>query len=164
MGLDLTISITGDKQFARTLGVKREAVRDMRPAWRSIEKILNAFGKRQFASSGASDGLRRWAPLKESTQKQKPPNLRNKPLILSGKLRDALSSSNSFGSLRVKEKLQFVWGIDEFEIPYAVHHQFGTRKMPRRSPVRLTSQMRRLIVNAMHSHIVKSGQFERINL
>jgi hypothetical protein len=164
MGLTISIGVSGQYELSRTLGVNAAAIKDLTPAWNEIEKGLGKLQRSVFMNKGAYAGLSAWTPLKPATIKQKEKitkRFASFPLIRTQKLMNAWTKSDSAGSIRIKEPLFFIYGIDENEIPYARFHQVGTNRLPVRQHLRLPDATRTAIVKTIQTHIVKSGQFKR---
>lgn len=164
MGLQITIGASGQKELERTLAIKASQIKDLRPAWKTIERLMVAMQKKIFMAKGAGEGLPAWAKLKPGTVKEKQrnyPQWANFPLIRTQKLFKAWTKEGSPGAVRIREPLLFAFGIDESEIPYARHHQWGTSKMAKREHLRIPDGMRKSIVKVIQAHVVKTGQFER---
>jgi len=162
MALKLDISIAGDQQLKRALGVRLDKVDDLRPAWDEVDAYLNKLHVRRFKHKGAIDGLPKWAALSKYTRDRKPPHLRDKPLILTGRLLRSLSNSKSSGALREKKKHYFKWGVDETRVPYAGKHQTGEPpRLPQRKPINLANKHRRQITRIINDFLHKTNQFER---
>jgi len=165
MSLQVRIGVTGGVELSRRLQVKAELIKDLRPAWDVIEKLISTLQAKVFSSKGASYGLPAWAPLKEKTiaqKRSKYPQNAEYPLIRTGALRDAWTKDTS-ASIRTKEPLFFFFGINEHDLPYAKVHQTGGPRanIPKREHLRLPSSVRTGIVKAIQAHLVKTGQFQR---
>lgn len=178
MALKLDIAFDGDKQLSRTLAVTTKNVKDLRPAWDDLEKVLNEFQKAVFLGKGkagskswfgvsASGDLNAWKKLKPKTIEQKR-KVAGKyapyPLIRTQKLMKAFTQNNASGAIRVKDRKTFVWGIDDNEIPYAVYHHRGGNKLPQRKVLRLPRNLRKIITKIVQRHLARTGQLIRSNL
>lgn len=161
MSFELNISLAGDEQLRRRLGITITAMKDWRPAFRAMSGLLNKFHVKVFKTSGAHSG-KKWAPLALGPPGAKnpvrgywkPPRLRDKPLILSGNLQGSLTSTNASSvALRIFKKRFMEWGIKEDKVFYAKFHQTGTPNMPARPPLRLTKEMRKEVGRIAQSHL-----------
>ena len=175
MGLKINIEFDGDKQVSRTLAIQTKAIKDLRPAWDDLEKILNQFQKGVFLGKGKaaskswfgvnpSGDLEAWQPLKDSTIKGKRGKYASYPLIRTQKLMKAFTQNNAEGAIRVKDRLAFVWGIDDNEIPYAVYHHRGGSRLPKRPVLRLPNNLRDIVAKVIQRYLAKSGQLLRTSI
>jgi phage gpG-like protein len=165
MSLQVRIGVTGGVELSRRLQVKASLIKDLRPAWNQIEKIVSTMQSKVFKSKGSAYGLPAWADLKEKTKAYKRkhyPDVADFPLIRTGKLLDAWTKDSS-AAVRIKEPLLFFFGVNEQEIPYAKFHQLGVpqNNLAKREHLRIPKGIRSSIIKAIQSHIVKSGQFQR---
>lgn len=173
MGLKITIGITGVPEVNRTLAIRMDRVKDLRPAWDKIEKVLMSFQKKVFLGKGAASYTAlgetlttvAWKALSSATVKYKQrhfPKWANSPLIRTEKLMRAFTQSGDpVGAIRMKEPLVFVYGIDDAEIPYAKYHHLGGSKLPKRPVLRVPDNMKKVIVKSIQAHLAKTGQLER---
>lgn len=87
-------------------------------------------------------GGARWAPLAESTIREKQRRgFPRKPLVRTGSMRDAVR----FRHIGQGRRNRGVIELHRHVIPYASFHQHGTRNMPQRRILVVTSEDRRLI-------------------
>ena len=156
---NMKIVFAGDEQLNKNLGLQIKRIKDLRPAWKDMSSTLNLFQQRVFKSRGAGDGLPKWQKLAASTIAAKG---HDRPLILTGKLRGAMTRNKAAGALRLFTKKEFRWGVDDAEVPYAKWHQTGTKRLPVRKPLRLTTKMRKDLVKIMQRHIIYKEEFKRV--
>lgn len=160
--LGFFMEVDGVPQVARVLGVKADAVKDLRPVW---DDIADDFRKREgqlWASEGSVQGMGGWVPLNPKYAAWKAANgFGNKILVKAGRLRASMTDPTS--SDHIQHKTPTGLEIGTF-VPYAIYHQRGTSKMPRRPIVRITDAARKGWVRMIHKFIVDSGQFERKSL
>ena len=83
--------------------------------------FLNAL-KRRFNAMETADGVK-WKPLSEKYRASKPVSVRDKILVLSGRLKDSFTYASS------QQRIAFMT-----QVPYAATHQYGDAK--RRIPAR----------------------------
>jgi len=108
-------------------------LRDLTPVWDKIHEVFIAFVKRVFASEGGYVG-EAWAPLSPGYARWKARHTADKGILqLRGRL---------YGSLIESQHPDHVFrdGPSFMEVgtrvPYAKFHQTGTRRMPRRPPIK----------------------------
>ena len=158
--LALTLRLGGVELVSRALGVQAEAVKDLTPAWEQIIERFKAAERYAFTREGAVGDMPSWAPLAESTLRSKVRKGQStKVLVATGRMREALTGGAGFYS-KVRP-LQLEIGTDNEVWEY---HQYGTKHMPARPPVRVSESFKKEVMRAIHRHIVKSGQFVRENL
>ena len=134
MSLSMTISLTGIKEtiqaltdVSKTLGDHRDFMR------RAVFPELRKQMRRVFQSRGYNT----WAPLARSTLREKSRRgYPSSPLVRTGRYR---RESASLRGLRIRRN---VLELDS-PIPYAVYHEFGTRRIPARPVYRLVAERMR---------------------
>lgn len=123
---------------------------DLRPAFRRSLRVIHDAVDRQFSSQGAY-GSGGWRPLAPSTVAEKAAKgLDPRIMHRSYALRDSLLGKNAYRIQRVNRQ-SLVYGT---HVDYAVYHQRGTSKMPRRRLVQLTNSDRRLIVRSIYERVM----------
>jgi hypothetical protein len=89
------------------------------------------------------------------------------PLVDSGLLMAAASAKGAYtrGAIREIDKSSLLFGIDEGDIPYAIFHQEGTRKMPQREFFGINLTMEREIAKIIERHTEEQivEQFEKMS-
>lgn len=131
--LKMTISLTGVKQTIQQLTQTAELVGDHREFMR---RVVFPELRREMRRVFSSRGYNTWAALAPSTLRQKArQGYPSTPLVRTGYYRRV---SESLRGLRVRRN---VLELDS-PVPYAIYHEFGTRRIPRR-PV-FTAVARRL--------------------
>lgn len=165
--LKISIGVTGEKEFKRKIGVTIANVEDLRPAWDEIQKAVEGFQKKVFLGKGSAGGLPKWKDLADSTKKAK---MRSRyaqwstyPLIRTQTLMNAWTKDGAEGAVRVKEKLFFAFGINEYDIPYSQYHQIG-RGVPKREHLRLPKSLRNTISKIVQEYLDRTGQLIRRNV
>lgn len=188
-GLSITATTKGGEKIFRQMRVSMKNVKDLTPAWKKIEKLIYDFQKKLFLNKGASEGLDPWKPLAASTIKAKMRDARQTrsryrraklssagvtgaqkkwatyPLIRTGNLMDvATRDAISIAPLRL------AYTVDPIRVPYAIYHQRGGKRLPKREIIRweiFKSNGRMSLVRKMEkiiqAHLVSSGQLEREN-
>jgi len=112
---------------------------DWREVWPKVSDKLAEIEHQLFESAGAAGEHGRWPDLKPSYARAKERKWgQAAPLQASGRLRTTLAGQSSEGINR-HEPLLLRWGT---EVPYAVFHQAGTRKMPARRLLDFTEEDR----------------------
>lgn len=130
---DFEVEIEGFTEADRFIETAFKRTRDLRPWFQLVDKHLTLVLKRQFASEGAFAGMP-WAALKPSTirARQRPGHGRGGILRDLNRLWSALTKGRGPEAIRSIEKDRYERGTS---VPYGVHHQLGTRKMPARPPI-----------------------------
>ncbi len=82
-------------------------------------------------------------------------------LTRTGHLRISLTNSRHPDFVYRPQKLSVEIGT---RVPYAQYHQRGTRKMPKREPIRLTQGQVRFWIRLINAFIHREGQKQRVNL
>lgn len=121
---DFQVSINSDA-LDRSLADFQASLADESAALAAIADDLREMFARQFATEGAAGGTP-WAPLAASTlRKRRGGGI----LVETGALRGSLVDEGAPGHVEESDGLQLLFGTD---LPYAVFHQTGTRRMPAR--------------------------------
>jgi phage gpG-like protein len=71
-------------------------------------------------------------------------------LEASGDMKRALTVPGSYGNVDILEHNSLVLGTN---LDYAVYHQHGTSRMPKRKPIELPESERREWTSILHKHI-----------
>lgn len=132
-------------------GQTRAILMDWRPAFREMHKAWVNYEEQVFASEGAA-GLGKWAPLSPRYARWKALAFPGKGILTrTGRMRELAKRLRHISATRAA----FGPGSD---VPYAIFHVRGTRRMPRRdffTPSRsLIATMREIA----RRHIVKARQ------
>lgn len=127
--------------FRRRLEEVRDQALNMAPAYQQISEYMLRSVDRNFASEGRPN---RWQPLKPATIKERIRRGFGAGPILqrTGKLKDGFRTQ--FGSSR----LSIVNGV-----PYFMHHQYGTSKMPARVMIVLLPQDKGQVTRIIRQHL-----------
>lgn len=148
----LEIDVFGDTQLARELLRFGDRATDMSPAFEEIADNFLLNEERQFSTQG-SYASGRWAPLAPSTVTGKAKaGLDPRTLHATRTLRNSLSRQGAPGNVReIKSDEMFVGT----SVEYARYHQMGTKHMPRRRPVELTVNRRRMWMKILQRFLVE---------
>lgn len=135
MGVELSITLTGDEKFAMEIRETGKRAENMSPVLRAIGEKWLDWNWEQFITQGgrASGG---WAPLAASTVESKARQGLN-PMILQAheRLIEAMTEPKSYTV--INDNFLF-WRLDEDVEDYAQYHATGTSKMPARPPLEWT--------------------------
>jgi phage gpG-like protein len=134
-GLDIRYTIHGqdDKLAVENIALAFEkaaaGVKDFeRYLFPKLSRVFEAQEERQFAAEGAGPHRGRWLPLTEVYAEWKGQHAPGNPLlVLSGRMKEALTQSSSPFARRVTSGDTFDFGTQGVE--YASFHQLGTSKM-----------------------------------
>lgn len=151
----LQIGLDGDVQINRELTRIKSNIRDARPAFEKIADQLAVAMREHFDTEGGF-GLRsrwsggHWAPLSPKYRAWKNIHYPGQPiLVLSGALRHDLTQ-RPFG-IEVITPYEMTVGT---RIPYATFHQHGTKNMPMRKPMDLTTEVREQMVKTLQRFVM----------
>ena len=115
-----------------------ERAQDLRPAWRVIHQDFLQVEKAQFESEGGYSGLS-WPALSTRYAAWKAKHYPGRKLLVqTGRLQSSLTTVNSdHRFISLPQEVTMGTGVQ-----YAGFHESGTRRMPSRPPVRLSSRER----------------------
>ncbi|HMV50855.1 MAG TPA: phage virion morphogenesis protein, partial [Blastocatellia bacterium] len=123
----LTYQIRGTDRLLNSLDRLELSLKDFRPLFNEASRLIYEFEKEAFASEGASSRVGKWKPLTANYARWKEKKAPGKPILeFSGALKRSLTRPNARGSVRRITEEELIVGT---QIPYAVFHQTGTRKM-----------------------------------
>lgn len=94
-----------------------------------------------------------WAPLSEYTIQKKG---HDKPLVLSGALREAMANRNGQGHIGEVFDHGLTYGTD---IEYAAFHQDGTSRIPQREFAGMSEAVLNDFVDTVADHVVESLKY-----
>ena len=147
-----TVEVLGEEQVARVLDGVEYRAQDMRPIWQILAEDFYQVEEEQFATEGGFSGG--WAELSERYKVWKEAHYPGRPiLVLTGALREAITSPNARGSIYDLQRDYMMVGVSREVLPYAVYHQTGTRHMPARPPIALPESTKERWVAAIHAYL-----------
>lgn len=153
MPIGLQIDLVGERQINRTFQGVREHAGDMRGAFAKIHDWLRREVNRQFDSEGRRWGTG-WSPLKETTLAIKQRNgLDMRILHATGALRASFVDGRDGIFRSTPTTMEY-----SSAVPYALFHQTGTSRMPRRAMIRLEEIDKRDIMRIIQTEIMKDGR------
>lgn len=151
MPVTLKIEIDGVPQFNRAFNRVQEHIEDLRPVWEEVEPAFYAIEEQQFKSEGSKGGGA-WKKLSPLYAKRKEKIYPGQPILQAkGTLYDSLTSKTANTTV-IKEKQEFGIGTSLF---YAMFHQRGTKKMPKRPPIDFGSDQKRDLGKAMQKGLLE---------
>lgn len=131
----LKLTVDGQSVLLRALDQVERDTQDWREAWDDCELLFHQIEARQFGSQGSRGGSP-WKPLSEAYGRWKALKHPGKPLlVLSGDLKASLIG-RSADSIHDAQKESLTLGSS---LPYATAHQRGTKRMPARPPIIITT-------------------------
>ena len=153
--VNFTVKVVGEKQLDASLLLLKRNVTDMRDLWPDVDDLLRRKEAEQFSSQGARGG-EKWVKLSEPYRIWKERTHPGKPILeLEGHLVKGLTQA---GGRHVFEPQRMGMSFGT-TVPYALWHQTGTGRMPKREPIRLLKKEDALqITKLMQEFIFKSGQ------
>lgn len=124
---------TGDKDVVKSLRFVARGVKDFRPLWRRIELDFYTMMDERFAMEGARGGESKWQELSPAYARRKAAQYPGRGILeATGALRDSLAAKGGQGRVLAKTEREMQIGTS---IPYAVYHQRGGPRLPRREIV-----------------------------
>lgn len=153
-GLDVQYSYAGESgeavmdKLAVAFERAGDNIRDFgRYVFPKLGPVFEAAEERQFAAEGTGPNRGKWAPLSERYAEWKGQVAPGNPLlVLSGKMREALTQSSSPFAKRATAGDTFDFGTQGVE--YASFHQLGTGRMPDRPPFDFDNSFERELQDA----------------
>ncbi len=149
--LVMTVSLPGLPSYSVGLSRLRAAIADWRPFWTDTfapffyREVLT-----DFVLEGGNSGDR-WAPLASGYAKWKSAHYPGAGMLVrSGALKAALTSSTAEHAIFRATSDSLEIGTD---LPYAMYHQRGTRRMPQRPPLRVNEAFMRVVGRSMQQYV-----------
>lgn len=143
-----------EKPLRRAL-VVYERVQDLSPAFERILPLLQDYTDRYLEAGGAFEGNLAFAPLSARYARWKARRYPNTPILTrTGRLRASLSTLTDDSIAQIAPD-RLTYGT---KVPYALYHQMGTRKAPKRPPLRLSKPLTGRILNALRRYLVEVGE------
>jgi len=147
----LSLDIAGDQQLSRGLSRFADDVKDLREPFREIVKDFHEVEKKQFESEGGY-GSGGWDALSSSTLKQKErAGFPSTIMVRTGELKDSLTGSNP-GAIEEVKPLYLKVGTT---VHYALYHQKGRGRPPRRPLIDLTEADKTRWMKFVHKYLVR---------
>jgi hypothetical protein len=134
----LTIDSQGEELISRDLFGMAGRAADVRPAMVEIRDLIWDATSRQFASEGAF-GSGGWEPLASSTVEAKERAGLDRRILHATLRMERSVTGDSPESIAVASRDGLDMGSS---VPYTIHHQTGTDRMPRRRPMQLPDRVR----------------------
>lgn len=144
--LNLRFTFMGQVQLSRMFGRLSMDITNLRKPFNLIAKDFYNTQKSTFSAEGAHEGKKKWARLSPEYERWKQREYPGtKILVLVGGLKKAATSPRAKGSVfnLGPKRLEMGVNIKVGGWNLAALHQFGTRKMPAREVVRLSSEQRK---------------------
>jgi phage gpG-like protein len=151
--MKLTITVEGVDEQIKGLEYVERGLVDFRQlgAWKAVASEFRKIEKEQFDSQGSKGASGKWAPLKTGYAAIKSARYGQQPILqASKKLYRSLTSEGAEGAVYEESATELTLGTS---IPYAGHHQKGTRKMPAREVISLTRDQQQRLVQPVHEKL-----------
>lgn len=166
MVVHLRFEVDGKAALSRVLTGIADDVENWKPA---LEDMASDFYRTQgdvFASGGAAEGLSAWPALSPAYTIWKRNNYGGRPiLVLSGRLRSALTTSGAGSIKRVTERnLELGANVPVGGHNLAALHQHGTSRMPARPVLRLTDPQKKRWVSILHTYLFEQQISNRMDM
>jgi len=150
-GFQFRVEVKGEEQIARAFSRFGESVSDLSEAFREIADDFHKIEANQFESEGGY-GSGGWKPLSVAYAKRKP--LGRPLLVLSGLMKESLVGETPYSI----EKIQPLEARLGTKVPYAIYHQTGTTKMPKRPLIQLTEGDKSRWLKIIQRYLVKAAK------
>lgn len=148
--INFQIDIDGMPAFDRAFN-RLANIDDFRPVWGEVIAEFHQIEVEQFDSEGSASGAR-WSPLSPVYSEYKEIQFPGKPILqATGDLRDSLTDTEALGAVVRPSPHELIVGSS---VPYAIFHQRGTRRMPRRPPINFNETQRRRLQKAVQRGLV----------
>lgn len=165
--LRFSVDIGGVTAVAYRLQRIEDNAHDLRPVWPAVLAEFRAIVQQAFDTEGGSTASGAWAPLSPRTVAIRARLMAGAgegigeggpahPILqLSGRLRRALTTDGPNSTVTTTPtSLRYAVGAP---VGYFAFHQSGTRKMPRRAPVDLTTEQRHRLIGPIATHITQGA-------
>ncbi len=124
--------------------------------WDTVDDVICESEKQIFANENVVTNYTQWVSLSPKYSKWKSRNYPGKKILeRTGVMKAAASIKNAAGHYFMKDYLFTISGIDPFVVPYAMYHQNGTSKMPRRNFFHLFAEPVKKILTGLRMFMVK---------
>ena len=150
MSVRLSFEFAGDRQVDRRLEGMRLAAVDARPAFDKMGDNLRAAERRQFRSEGGY-GSGGWSPLSPAYRRWKSAHYPGRPILVRSEALLKSLTERPFGIDEVHPSFA-IFGTN---VEYAIYHQLGTNRMPRRPVIDLPESLRRRWVKILQRWLVE---------
>lgn len=142
--------ILGTTQFRRAFNRVGDHISDLRDVWARVQPAFYKIEEEQFKSEGVKGGGR-WKALSPAYAKRKRRLYPGKPILqASGKLYAAMTSESP-DSILIKTKDEFAVGTS---LPYALAHQKGSGKLPKRPVVSFSNSQKKELQKEMQKGLL----------
>lgn len=158
--IDLTFEVSGDKQLVRSLSRFGDDLKDMRPAFNEIIKLFQRIEKKQFDSEG-SHGSGGWPDLNATYALWKSKNFPGKPILQRTQRLVFSLVKDTQDTVKVMKPMEFRMGT---KVPYAIYHQEGTGRMPKRKVIDLSEEDKREWVKTIQRWLVNMAKQEGLHI
>lgn len=153
---NLTFEVAGEQQVLRGFSRFADKVQDMRPFFHALAKDFHDLERRQFESEGQS-GSAGWPALSPRYARWKAMHYPGKTILVrTGLLKGSLAGNNGY-TVEDIQPLQARLGT---LVPYAIYHQKGGPRLPKRSPIQLSNDDKARWTKMAHEHLVEEAKKE----
>lgn len=146
-----SITFAGEEIFNRAFN-RIDSLSDLRPLYPEVIAAFYQFETEQFNTEGAAGG-QKWTPLSPVYEEYKERNYPGQPILQAeGDLMASLTDPEAAGAVLIPREDELIIGTS---VPYAIHHQRGTRKMPKRPPISFSEEQKRRMQKAIQAGLVR---------
>lgn len=146
-----TVSFAGEEIFNRAFN-RIDSLSDLRPLYPEVIAAFYQFEREQFDTEGAAGG-ERWTPLSPVYAEYKERVFPGQPILQAeGDLMVSLTDPEAAGAVLIPREDELIIGTS---VPYAIHHQRGTRNMPKRPPLSFSEEQKHRMQKAIQAGLVR---------
>ena len=140
----IQIETLGDERFVRGFSRFLDHIDDMSPIFEELHKDFQEMNLENFTAGGTPQ---KWKPLSPDYAAWKAIVRPGRPiLVFDGHLKGSLTGKNEFTVKKIgRHEAEFGTSV-----PWAIYHQKGGGRLPRRKPVQLTDPRREKWVKMIH--------------
>ncbi len=154
MAFTFIFAVDGVVQMARSIERFAGDVKDVRPAWPGVLQILRLASAERFRTAGAHGG-QRWVPLSPRYAAYKARRWPGRGILVrTGALQDSLTQETGQSIVQM-HPLELRYGT---KVPYAVFHQRGGRRLPRREVIHLAESDKLDVMREVQRYLVKRAK------
>jgi phage gpG-like protein len=166
MGMvNVTAEVVGEAKLVRAFKGISEKLKDFKDIFKKIVPEFNKMEEQIFGRQGAVSPNNRWQDLSDVYAQQKIKLVRAGKyismdvLIATGRLKQSLTSKTSDSIIDIKDTEMLI-GTDGNKIKYAITHQKGTGRIPKRKFVFISSEFKNEIIKIFKEGLNKNIESE----
>lgn len=150
----LRMEILGTRELDFAIQGLQKRVSDFRPLWPRLAEVFHEQEQVQFTALGAGPSGE-WTPLSSRYASWKSRHYPGQPtLVRTGKLRSSLLADSADSILDMSQQARMRIGTS---VPYALFHQLGGGRLPRRKVVDLTARQNLAFAKEFQKYVNKDA-------